>query len=84
MKHIKKFNEELDNELMKSHLDDDSINYYKGLKVEIQDTLENTLYEMSASMEEYTTAVEGEIKLSGDINAEFGKYEYVFSIKRVG
>jgi len=80
---IKKFNENLDNELMKSHLDDDSNNYFKGLKVEIQDVLENTLYELSASMEEYTTGAEGEIKLSGDINAEFGKYEYIFSIKRV-
>jgi hypothetical protein len=81
---IKKFNEELDNELMKSHLDDDAISHYTELKDEIQNGLEFSLYELSANMEEYTQGAEGEIKLSGDINSEFGDYEYVISIKRIG
>ena len=80
-----KFNQINENDdLMKSHLDDEGIQYYTDLKYDIQNTLEFSLYEMSASMEEYTQNVEGEIKLSGDISSEFGEYEYTISIKRIG
>lgn len=81
---IKKFNENTDSdELMKQHLDDDSIEHYKEIKYNIHSDIRRLLFDMKGDMEEYTQGAEGEINLNGEINTKSSKYTYEIKITRV-
>jgi len=70
MKHIKKF----ENKLNESH---DSFNTIKN-------TIEGTIYDLSAELDDYTTNHRGSIALSDTFVGEFdGKYHYELKITKV-
>lgn len=85
MKYLKKFNENIDNdfELASSHLDDESIEYHKSEKQKIKNILENVLDDISSELDEFTTAVSGEININDTLYSSFGDYEYEIKIKRI-
>jgi hypothetical protein len=92
MKYLKKFNEDQtvrnfsddDLELMKSHMDDESISdmdlTYDKLKHDIELSIDN----MSGDLEDYTNIVSSQIIIKDDISTDFGKYKYEIKINRIG
>jgi hypothetical protein len=85
MKHLKKFNENIDSDfdLASSHLDDESIEYFKSEKQKIKNILEDVLHDISGELDEFTTGVSGEINISDTLHSSFGEYEYEIKIKRI-
>lgn len=76
----------LDNdELMKTHLDDESFEYYKEIKSNINSNIKRSLFGMIYDLENYTQNAEGSIELKGDIESKNqGDYTYEIKITRVG
>jgi hypothetical protein len=85
LNHLKRFNENIDDDfdMASSHLDDDSIEYHKNEKQKIKNLLEGVLDDISAELEEFTTAVSGEININDTLYSSFGDYEYQIKIKRI-
>ncbi len=92
MKHLKRFNESLDKiknfteddlELMKTHMDDDTIYDMDIAYDKVKNSFEIFLDGISGDLEDYTNIVSAEMNIKDTIKLEFGKYEYEVIIKRV-
>lgn len=82
---LEETNENIDDDfdMTSSHLDDESIGYYKNEKQKIKKILENVLDDISGELDEFTTAVSGEININDTLYSSFGDYEYQIKIKRI-
>lgn len=66
-----------------SHLDDESIEYYKNEKEKIKRVMEQFLDDISSELDDFTTAVSGDFRINDTLDTFGGKYEYEINIKRI-
>lgn len=80
----KKFeNVEDEFDMASSHLDDESIEYYKNEKEKIKRVMEQFLDDISSELDDFTTAVSGDFRINDTLDTFGGKYEYEINIKRI-
>jgi predicted kinase len=87
MKHIKKFNEGLDDEtrdLLRQTTDEESADIHEVDYNTIDETIKNTIYDLSGELEDATNNISAQLIFKDDkLITEYGTYEYELKIKRI-
>ncbi len=87
MKHIKRFNEGLDDEtrdLLRQTTDEESANIHEADYDQIQEAIERVIESYCGELEDVTNNISAELKFKNDeYYTSFGTYKYELKITRI-